>query len=109
MKEHHKLMKSVLNDAKLYVCYDPAERSHILGYAVVEHLSHIDVIHFMMVKESMRGKGIGQALIDVFKKRNMCEVTHKTAKKDEVTIFDKNYMEVEYNPYRFLNGNFRHD
>lgn len=109
MTEHHKIIKNVLNDSKMYVCYDPECKENILGYAIVEHLSHADVIHFMFVKKALRDKGVGKSLIGIFKKRNFCIVTHHTHKGKKKDLFAQTYETVEYNPYRFLNGDYRHD
>lgn len=102
MDNHGELVKKALKVSNIIVACHKDDPETILGFAVTERASHQDVVHFVFVRKELRGKGVGQSLLNVFKKKNRVCITHSTRKENE--LFTKNYSFVEYNPYRFLNG-----
>lgn len=107
MKEHHKLLRSVVQDSRVYIATDKEGSDLHAGFIIAQKLGHIDIVHFLYVKEKYRNEGIGQLLLDQVKRKDSCIVTHKTKDSIESGIFEKNWKEVIYNPYMFLNGDYR--
>ncbi len=107
MKEHHKLLRSVVQDSRVYIATDKAGTDMHAGFIIAQRIGYIDVVHFLYVKERFRNEGIGQLLIDQVKHKDKVIVTHKTKDSIDSKIFEKNWEEVIYNPYMFLNGDYR--
>ncbi len=126
MKEHHKLLRSVVQDSRVYIATDKNGTDMHAGFIIAQRIGYIDVVHFLYVKERFRNEGIGQLLIDQVKHKERLIVTHKTKDSIDSKIFEKNYGEREekyvdddgiertemvsnviYNPYMFLNGDYR--
>lgn len=64
--EHHKVIERVLAAAKTIIACNPEDPSQVYGYVVADTVDGIFVVHYLYVKHSFRGLGLGKLLFNAF-------------------------------------------
>jgi len=83
-----KRIENALQVGDCYVLANPEDPDHIFGYAVVEHLSAGDIVHFVYIKFPFRKMGLARKLFaQVVRDQATTLVSHTTA---NITTFGLN-------------------
>lgn len=64
--EHHKVIERILAAAKTVIACNQEDPSQVYGYVVGDTVDGIFVIHYLYVKHSFRGLGLGKLLFNAF-------------------------------------------
>lgn len=92
-----KRIENALQVGDCYVLANPEDPDHIFGYAVVEHLSSGDIVHFIYIKFPFRKMGLARKLFSqVVRDQGTTLVSHTTD-----TNFDRlaHKYKLIYDPY----------
>ncbi len=88
---HSRLIKKLLVTSRIRLAVDPQDLGIIAGYIVYEP----DKIHYLYVKESLRGFGIGKKLLSEANLFDRTKITHLTKKGRKIQL----KMGFVYAPY----------
>lgn len=61
---HHRLLERLVARSKVVIACDRADPDRIYGFACFEELNGTCVLHYVYVRKSRQGLGIGSALLD---------------------------------------------
>jgi len=64
--EHHKVIERILKVGKTIIACNDEDPSQVYGYVVGDEVDGIFVLHYLYVKHSFRGLGIGKVLFNSF-------------------------------------------
>ncbi len=62
--EHHKLVERLLTSSNVIVACDPEDPSQLFGYICASKVEGILAIHYVYIKHTFRGLGIGKMLLN---------------------------------------------
>ena len=91
MKHNHdKIIEKIQDSNNLLVACNPEDYTHIFGWACIENLDGINVLHYIYIKPAYRKQGIRKVLTAI----ELKEMTHYTPKGK--------CLGLTYNPYRWI-------
>lgn len=96
--EHHEVARSILERGCVVVACDDTNPDVIIGFIAAEVVDEALVIHYLYVKNSFRGFGIGKLLYETVRAQENPEIVYCTHMTDQVAKPAKR-REVIYNPY----------
>lgn len=100
---HGKLVEGAVGRSVVLVAASPEDADLIMGWACVEQ----GVLHFVYVKGSLRGFGLGRALLDAggIDTTKAMTVSHLNAWTRKLAARG---VRIEYDPYSLYEGQERH-
>lgn len=96
--EHHEVAKSILDRGCVIIACDDTDPNVIIGFIAAEVVDVALVVHYVYVKNSFRGFGIGKLLYETLKAQENPEIIYASHMTDNVSRAAKR-REIIYNPY----------
>lgn len=100
--EHHKVIERLLKTNDVIIACNPEDPSQIYGFVCAGTVDGIFCLHYMYVKQSFRGLGIGKTLLNAFQHdpSTAAVYTHHT-RIAEKQAAKYNFV---YHPYILINN-----
>jgi GNAT superfamily N-acetyltransferase len=105
--EHHKLIEKILKTASAVIACNPEDPSQVYGWICAEEIDGVFCMHYLYVKHSFRGLGIGRLLFNTFTHESGLAgiYTHQTRASETLGI----KLNLIYHPYVLFSSYKRGD
>ena len=103
MNAHNKTINGLLDNCECIVTCDEEDPDLIYGFMIYEHLKDYDVLHYIYVRNSFRGKALAGKMLEVCKSKNDSVALSHLTDEFRPARLKKHWGKVIYDPY--LRGN----